>query len=181
MKNTITQAQIDALINLATITVSTVYDKVTVVALRLPSGFVLVDSAGAVDPTNYREEIGREICLARIKNKIWELEGYRLSCEMAALQVAAEAVAKGDVGVLPSQVPAQKPTIGRVVGYRVPGWHSRAGETFAAIVTGVSLDGRVSLEVFTPPNCLAFTKDDTAAVAYNEDAVTHTWHWLPRA
>lgn len=181
MKNTITQAQIDALISLATITVTTVYDKVTVVAVRLPSGFVLVDSTGAVDPANYREEIGREICLSRIKNKIWELEGYRLSCELAAPQVAAEAVAKGGLGVLPAQSPAQKPTIGRTVGYRAPGWHSRAGETFAAIVTGVAADGVVSLDVFSPPNCLAFTKEDTAAVAYDAAGAPHTWHWLPRA
>lgn len=82
MKNTVTQAEVDA--QIVETTVSTVFDKVTVVAVRLRSGFVLVESAGAVDKANYSEAIGREICLTRIKNRIWELEGYRLSCERAA-------------------------------------------------------------------------------------------------
>lgn len=82
MKNTITQAQVDALI--AEINVTTVYDKVTVVSVRLTNGFVLVESAGAVDKDCYSEDIGREICLARIKNKIWELEGYRLSAHLTS-------------------------------------------------------------------------------------------------
>ena len=55
-----------------------------VVAARLRNGFVLVESAGAVDKANYREDVGREICLERIKNKIWELEGYQLSTARAA-------------------------------------------------------------------------------------------------
>ena len=82
MKNTITQAHVDA--QIAEIHVQTMFDKVTVVTVRCLNGFVLVESAGAVDKANYSEAIGREICLGRIKNKIWELEGYRLSSELAA-------------------------------------------------------------------------------------------------
>lgn len=82
MKNTVTQQEVDA--QIVDVQVSTVFEKVTVVAVRLRNGFVLVESAGAVDRANYREDIGKEICLARIKNKIWELEGYRLSSELAA-------------------------------------------------------------------------------------------------
>lgn len=88
MKNTVTQAHVDA--QIVDISVSTIFDKVTVVAVRLKNGFVLVESAGAVDKANYSEAIGREICLARIKNKIWELEGYVLSTALQYQRIASE-------------------------------------------------------------------------------------------
>ncbi len=81
LPNTVTQAHVDA--QIVDVQVSTVFDKVTVVAVRLRNGFVLVESAGAVDKANYRESVGREICLTRIKNRIWELEGYQLSTARA--------------------------------------------------------------------------------------------------
>ena len=58
------------------------YEKVTVVAVKLPSGFVLVESSGAVDKENYDFEIGKEICLERIQNRLWVLEGYVLQKEL---------------------------------------------------------------------------------------------------
>ena len=82
MKNTVTQQRVDD--QIAEVQVSTIFDKVTVVAVRLKNGFVLVESAGAVDKANYSEAVGKEICLARIKNTIWELEGYQLSTALAA-------------------------------------------------------------------------------------------------
>lgn len=85
MENTVTQAQVDA--QIVEVIVATHCEKVTVVTARLANGFVLVESAGAVDKANYSEAIGREICLTRIKNKIWELEGYRLSSELASEHV----------------------------------------------------------------------------------------------
>lgn len=74
----VTQAQIDALINTADITVETIYDKITVVTVKLANGFCISEASGAVDPANYSEKIGKEICLERIRNKLWELEGYCL-------------------------------------------------------------------------------------------------------
>ena len=61
------------------IKVETVYDKVTVVSCKLPNGFVLIEASGAVDPANYDEKIGKEVCMERIENKLWELEGYVLA------------------------------------------------------------------------------------------------------
>lgn len=75
---TVTQAQIDALIDTAEITVETIYDKMTVVTVKLANGFCISEASGAVDPENYEEKIGKAICLERIKNKLWELEGYCL-------------------------------------------------------------------------------------------------------
>ena len=79
MKNTVTKQQIDELLAKAEIKVETVYDKVTVVNCKLPNSFVITEASGAVDPANYDEEIGKEICLSRIENKLWELEGYALA------------------------------------------------------------------------------------------------------
>lgn len=74
----VTQEQIDSLINTAEITTETIYDKITVVTVKLANGFCISEASGAVDPENYSEKIGKEICLERIKNKLWELEGYCL-------------------------------------------------------------------------------------------------------
>lgn len=78
MKNTVTQEYIDQLISSADIEVETFFDKCTVVVCRLENGFVLTESSACVDPENYNHELGTEICIGRIKNKLWELEGYVL-------------------------------------------------------------------------------------------------------
>lgn len=83
MENTVTQEQINNLIAESDIKVSTIFDKITVVSLKLPSGFVITESSGCVDPANYDESLGRELCLQRIENRLWELEGYALQKSIA--------------------------------------------------------------------------------------------------
>ena len=78
MDNTVTQDRIDYLIDTANIEVKTIFDKCTVVALKTIDGFVIVESSACVDVANYSKEMGKQICLERIKNKLWELEGYKL-------------------------------------------------------------------------------------------------------
>lgn len=78
-QNSVTENKIDALIELSIKQTMTVFGKVTVVCAKLPNGFVITESSGCVDPANYDEKIGYKICLERIKNKLWELEGYSLS------------------------------------------------------------------------------------------------------
>lgn len=82
MKNTVTKPQIDELLEKSEIKVETVYGKVTIVSCKLPNGFVITESNGAVDTANYDEKIGTEICMARIENKLWELEGYALTKQL---------------------------------------------------------------------------------------------------
>lgn len=82
MKNTVTKLQIDELLEKSEIKVETVYGKVTIVSCKLPNGFVITESSGAVDTANYNEKIGTEICMARIENKLWELEGYALTKQL---------------------------------------------------------------------------------------------------
>lgn len=82
-KNTVTQEQIDKLIAESDIEVNTIFEKCTTVVVKLKNGFVLTESSACVDKENYDMEIGKEICMERIKNKLWELEGYKLQCELA--------------------------------------------------------------------------------------------------
>ena len=82
MSNTVTYEQIKELMERATIHVETIFGKCTIVTVQLENGFVLTESSACVDPANYDQEIGASICLERIKNKLWELEGYRLQCRL---------------------------------------------------------------------------------------------------
>lgn len=82
MRNTVTKPQIDELLEKSEIKVETVYGKVTIVSCKLPNGFVIVEASGAVDIANYDEKIGTEICMERIENKLWELEGYALAKQL---------------------------------------------------------------------------------------------------
>ena len=50
----------------------------TYVTVRMKNGFTLRESTTCVDPSTYSEEIGKEICLKRIENKVWFLLGYAL-------------------------------------------------------------------------------------------------------
>lgn len=76
--NTVTQKDIDRLMKGAEVNVCTAFDKCTVVTVRLENGFVITESSACVDPANYDAKLGVDICLERIKNKLWELEGYCL-------------------------------------------------------------------------------------------------------
>ncbi|WP_288201542.1 Gp49 family protein [Ruminococcus bromii] len=82
MTNSVTKRQIDELLEESEIKVETVYDKVTIVTCKLPNGFVITESSGAVSPANYDKKIGTEICMERIENKLWELEGYALAKQL---------------------------------------------------------------------------------------------------
>ena len=56
----------------------TLGDKTTVVYCVLRNGFEIVESSSSVGPKNYSEEMGYEICMEKIKDKIWELLGFLL-------------------------------------------------------------------------------------------------------
>ena len=81
-ENTVTQKQIDDLFNKADLTENVVFHKCLVVTVQLKNGFIIVESSACVDPENFDIEIGRKICCDRIKNKLWELEGYKLQCKL---------------------------------------------------------------------------------------------------
>ncbi len=86
MKNTVTQQEIDNLLANAEVNAETVFNKCTVVSVKLENGFIMVESSASVDPKNYDFEIGKEICLSNIKNRLWELEGYSLQKQLYCSQ-----------------------------------------------------------------------------------------------
>lgn len=86
-KNTVTYEQIDNLIEESQIQCLTMGTKTTVVMVVLKNGFTIVESSSCVDKDNYNEELGKEICIGRIKNKLWELEGYKLQCELSNINL----------------------------------------------------------------------------------------------
>lgn len=57
----------------------TEFDKpVCCVTLKMKNGFTLVETSTCVDPSKYSEEIGKEICLKRLEDKVWYLLGFLL-------------------------------------------------------------------------------------------------------
>lgn len=82
-QTTITPEQIEEIMSESDIKAFTAFGKCTIVMAQLPNGFVLVEHSACVDPKNYDAEMGYNICLKRIRDKIWELEGYKLQCKLA--------------------------------------------------------------------------------------------------
>lgn len=74
----------------------TLGEKTTVVRAVLRNGFEIVESSSCVSPENYDEAMGRDICLEKIRDKVWELLGF-------LLQTAVHVVAGADSTV--GQVP----------------------------------------------------------------------------
>lgn len=54
----------------------------TVCVLTLKNGFTVTGESACVSPENYDEAIGNFIAHKNAKDKIWQLEGYRLQCEL---------------------------------------------------------------------------------------------------
>ena len=76
----VTQKQVNALLEASKVECVKLGEKTTVVSVTLPSGFVIVQSSSYVDPADYDHELGKQICMQRVEDKVWELEGYRLAC-----------------------------------------------------------------------------------------------------
>jgi hypothetical protein len=85
MSNTVTVEQIKNIMDNSQFLIHTILNKTTIVVCQLPNGFTIVESSSCVDPKNYDEVIGYEICKKRIENKLWELEGYCLQKELGRL------------------------------------------------------------------------------------------------
>lgn len=79
---TVSLELVEAIMENSHFIVQTVFDKCTIVSCKLPNGFVIVESSVCVSPENYDAEIGIESCMKRIKDKIFELEAYKLHEEL---------------------------------------------------------------------------------------------------
>ena len=65
--------------------------KTTVVRAMLKNGFEIVESSSCVSAENYDEKLGEEICMERIRNKIWELLGFLLQTAVGGVNGEAAA------------------------------------------------------------------------------------------
>lgn len=81
-KNTVTPEEIVELLERAVVERHKMGEKTLVVTATLENGFVLTEASSCVDPANFDEEIGTEIALGKIQDRLWELEGYRLQQQL---------------------------------------------------------------------------------------------------
>lgn len=70
------EAHIEELLAACKIQTRTFFENTLVMVAQLPNGYTVTVSSGCINPDNYSKEIGRDICLGRLKNRLWELEGY---------------------------------------------------------------------------------------------------------
>lgn len=82
-KNTVTLEQVKANMKDVKCTTITLFDKpCTFVEVRMKNGFTIRETTTCVDPANYSEDIGKEICLKRIENEVWKLLGFELASRL---------------------------------------------------------------------------------------------------
>ena len=70
----LTPNDIDEIMDNCELEVYTVFEKCTVVACKLPNGFVLVESSACVDPTNYDEHISGKMMLVGYQSSTFHEE-----------------------------------------------------------------------------------------------------------
>jgi len=101
----ITETHINALFNQSSLEDIRIGKKTTVVCCTLPNGFNIVESSSCIDPENYRHDIGKNLCFRRIKDKMWELEGYLLQQEKyeAILEPKVKPIEGQDCSITGSQ------------------------------------------------------------------------------
>ena len=87
-KPSISQEMVDAFIS--SYEVCKMGNKCTVVRAILRNGFEIVESSACVSEENYDEETGVQICLGKIKDKVWFLLGFLLQTAIHGVKEANE-------------------------------------------------------------------------------------------
>lgn len=72
--------------------ISTLGTKTTMVRAVLVNDFEIIETSSCVDESNYDEKIGAEVCLKKIKDKVWMLLGFLL--QTATCDVSGYAMEK---------------------------------------------------------------------------------------
>ena len=70
-------ADINEMFEKSQVKVVKAFGRCTMVAVKLPNGFIITESISSVDEASYNKETNTQICLERIKHKISELEAYK--------------------------------------------------------------------------------------------------------
>lgn len=58
--------------------------RLTVCVLTLANGFLVTGESSCVDAANFDADLGKKLARQKARDKIWELEGYRLRQQIAA-------------------------------------------------------------------------------------------------
>lgn len=88
--NALTQNDIDSILEASEFYVDTIGQKTTLVRVVLPTGFELVEASACVDPANYSEQVGADICLEKIKDRLWNRMGFVLQWAHKGLKAKGE-------------------------------------------------------------------------------------------
>lgn len=80
--NKVTKKDIDNILAKTFVKVEKYGDKTVVLMATLPNGFAIVESSSCVDPVNFDMSVGEEICMDKLVDKIYELEGYKLQSKL---------------------------------------------------------------------------------------------------
>ena len=84
MNTAVTAAQVaEEMSNFKVETIDIFGKPTTVVSVRMSNGYVLSETSTCVDPLNYDETIGLQVCQKRIEDRVWALLGYKLQDIMA--------------------------------------------------------------------------------------------------
>lgn len=85
MNTTVTAAQVaEEMSNVKVDTIDIFGKPTTVVSVRMSNGYVLTETSTCVDPLNYDETIGLQVCQKKIEDRVWALLTYKLHDTMAA-------------------------------------------------------------------------------------------------
>jgi hypothetical protein len=87
-KNIICQDDVDNFIGSTTVNTLNIggAPKSTLVSVILKNGFVMHETSPCVDPANYDEQVGADICVKRIKDKVWGYLGFMLQCGVSGFK-----------------------------------------------------------------------------------------------
>jgi hypothetical protein len=90
MANTVTQEQINAILDSAEKVEAIFWGKELVVSYKLVTrgGFTIIGRGACVDPANFDLEVGRKVAKEDAADKLWQLEGYLLQLKLAGLITA---------------------------------------------------------------------------------------------
>lgn len=77
-KNTVTQEQINELLDKAVTQQAIFWNKELVVSYKLENGFTILGRAACVDPANFDPEYGYVLCRKDVERQLWGYLGYTL-------------------------------------------------------------------------------------------------------
>lgn len=80
--NKITSEMVDKVLLEAEIRDEKWWDNLTIVSVRLKNGWTITQSSACVDPANYDHEVGKAICMKKIRDEVWMLLGWTLNDNM---------------------------------------------------------------------------------------------------